>query len=149
MHLRKTRQGIEWPFTLTQCDLSYSIRQFSHLSLSFLIGIRFFSTDFHGYAFPHTCRSWDPENREALDFNFHIWNQHSSGPPFHTREKFPSAQETQFSSYQANILIESSFSKLTVKAVWVSARILWWQPPCWSPACLPAWISLGLGNELR
>ena len=41
---------------------------------------------------------------------------------------------------------ESYSPKNTV--ISVSVRIIWWQPPRWSPN-LPTWISVGLGHELK
>lgn len=104
MCLRKTQQGIGYPFTVTLCDLSCTIIFLSLLSLSnwdalFLnrIPLPYFSCTI--------CKSGGPREQGRSEFCF-SWNHCSCHCPFHTRENFPLARETQLSSYQSNILIE-------------------------------------------
>lgn len=131
MYLRKTQQGIDRPFTLTQCGLSSTIISISCPSLSFLIGIHFSSTTLHDSTFPHTYRSVGPREQGSTEFLLLFMEPTLKWPSFPHKGKLFLAQETQLSSYQTNFLIESSLLilnlKLKVKAIPVSVRIIWWQ----------------------
>ena len=120
---------------------------------AFRTGMHSFSTEFHYLTSPApSVKSGGPREQGRSEFWF-SWNHCSCHCPFHTRENFPLAWETQLSSYQSNILIQQFFDTYfegesnpgVCEKHQVAAFLLNTQPVNWG-FC---WGRLPLGNEVQ